>query len=82
MNSLDWKRKDIKIWTKKLGKNLWENRRETRKRSWKEIIRNLLHSRRHENLGGSRVTTLERDVRKTDRGGWGHENICGLKNII
>ena len=69
MSSLDWKRKDIKIWTKKSGKNLWENRRETY-RNLKEIIRNLLHSRRHENLGGSRVTTLERDVSE-QVGGWG-----------
>ena len=59
MSSLDWKRKDIKIWTKKLAKNLWENRRETN-RNLKENIRNLLHSRRHENLGRSRVKALER----------------------
>ena len=46
------------------------------KRNLKETIRNLLRLRRHENLCGRRVRTLERDVssereRERERGGGG-----------
>lgn len=49
------------------------------KRNLKEILKNLLRLRRHENLCGRRVRTLERDVsseREREMGGGNHQYQC------